>query len=202
MTHECQKQPESTCRILQYVVRLNGLTYCVTVQSGRTCEYPEEKEIVTIIYMKHLFLKIFINIIIHLFSVMPLIDFCSFNNPANNMNDTNRWEFNQSLFCWYFEFSEFNQYLSTATTTLWELVSPMDSWMLAICLRSTVPPTTMQTIQCSNKKQRSFEFQNSWHLTSADQTLGSFWPRPRYSSLFCSLVLAMNPSFPRTVPEM
>lgn len=33
-------------------------------------------------------------------------------------------------------------YLSTATTTLWELVSPMDSWILAICFQSTFPPTS------------------------------------------------------------
>lgn len=135
-------------------------------------------------------------------------------------------------------------YLSTATTTLWELVSPMDSWMLAICFRSTVPPTKNKAkgwtgvvyikgikhlVACCYRriintgvgdvtqcKKKLLEL----HLTSAKinnkcSTTGDDccfydsyvhilvdWPMPRYSSEFCSLVLVMKPSLPRTVPDM
>lgn len=41
------------------------------------------------------------------------------------------------------------RYLSTATTTLWELVSPTDSWKLAICLLSTPPLTKLPETQCT-----------------------------------------------------
>lgn len=43
---------------------------------------------------------------------------------------------------------EQKHYLSTATTTLWELVSPTDSWKLAICLLSTPPLTKLPKTQC------------------------------------------------------
>lgn len=44
---------------------------------------------------------------------------------------------------------EQNHYLSTATTTLCELVSPTDSWKLAICLLSTPPLTKLPETQCT-----------------------------------------------------
>lgn len=43
--------------------------------------------------------------------------------------------------------AEQNHYLSTATTTLCELVSPTDSWKLAICLLSTPPLTKLPETQ-------------------------------------------------------
>lgn len=54
---------------------------------------------------------------------------------------------------------EQNHYLSTATTTLCELVSPTDSWKLAICLLSTPPLTKLPETQCA--KSESLQKQSS-----------------------------------------
>lgn len=60
------------------------------------------------------------------------------------------------------------QYLSTATTTLWELVSPMDSWILAICFQSTFPPTPVNKMWkwMTDNTERAEKKEKSCHCSA------------------------------------
>lgn len=71
-------------------------------------------------------------------------------------------------------FTAQSPYLSTATTTLWELVSPMDSWMQAICLRSTFPPTGDQM---TSQADESRVIKSPWYQTSSTPPLCEGWER-------------------------
>lgn len=105
-----------------------SLTYCISIQSGGTCEDPAHTD------MKWT------------------------HWAAMKGNEGPKCAVRGGL------------HLSTATTTLWELVSPTDSWMWAICLLSWLPTTLApNTKKLSEHKYPFLHFQSS-HLYTRKHT--------------------------------
>lgn len=65
-----------------------------------------------------------------------------------------------------------NTYLSTATTTLWELVSPIDSWILAICFQSTFPPTATEESMC-HFSEKAVQGKNALRVLSVQKHIST-----------------------------